>query len=312
VKKVKVYYGLKEFNKGKKIVATIGTFDGVHIGHKKLLQNLVTHTQKSGGESLLLTFSPHPRMVLFPDNNELKLLNSQKEKIELLDELGIDHLIIEPFTREFSRLTSTEFVRNILVNQIGVSSLVIGYDHHFGRNREGSFVSLKELSNLYKFELKEIGAEVLDDINISSTKIRTALKVGNIDTANEYLDYKYSIGGEVIEGNKIGRTIGFRTANIKIENPHKLIPSDGVYAVLVHINDSALKGMLNIGRRPTIENSENTTIEVHIFEFEQNIYGQHICIEFVKRIRNEKKFKNTEELANQLEIDQNKCLSVFG
>lgn len=308
---MKVYYGLDEFNKGEKIVATIGTFDGVHIGHKKLLKNLVAHGKSCQAESLLLTFFPHPRMVLFPEGNDLKLLNSQDEKIELLSNLGIDHLIIEPFTREFSRLTSTEFVRDVLINTIGIHRLVIGYDHHFGRNREGSFRSLSELSSLYNFELEEIGAKVLDDINISSTKIRKALTDGNIDIANEYLSYNFQISGTVIEGNKLGRTIGFPTANIKPIDKYKLIPGLGVYAVRVTVNKTILFGMLNVGNRPTVEKTENTTIEVHIFDFNDDIYEQQISIEFVKRIRDEKKFENTTELQGQLDFDKINCRAIF-
>jgi len=307
---VKVYFGLEEFKNRKNIVATIGTFDGVHIGHKKLLQNLVKHSKKCDGESLLLTFYPHPRMVLFPDNNDLKLLNSQEEKIELLDKVGIDHLIIHPFTREFSRLTSTEFVRDILVNSIGIQKLVIGYDHHFGRNREGSYHSLSELAELYNFELNEVSAEEIDDINISSTKIRSALQEGNIETANEYLSYNYQISGDIIKGDQLGRTIGFPTANIRVNEHFKLIPKNGVYAVNVQLKQGPLFGMLNIGTRPTVNNSNETTIEVHIFDFEENIYGQHMRIEFVKRIRDEKKFSNKEELAAQLELDKSKCLTI--
>ena len=301
---MKVYYGLDEFNKVGKIVATIGTFDGVHIGHKKLLKNLVAHGKICQAESLLLTFFPHPRMVLFPESNDLKLLNSQDEKIELLSNLGIDHLIIEPFTREFSRLTSTEFVRDVLINTIGVQRLVIGYDHHFGRNREGSFGSLSELSSLYNFELEEIGAKVLDDINISSTKIRKALTDGNIDIANEYLSYNFQISGTVIEGNKLGRTIGFPTANIKPIDKYKLIPGLGVYAVRVTVNKTILFGMLNLGNRPTVENTENTTIEVHIFDFNKDIYDQYVTVQLLTRFRDEYKFESVFDLKEQLNKDE--------
>ncbi|MGB0403903.1 MAG: bifunctional riboflavin kinase/FAD synthetase [Salibacteraceae bacterium] len=308
---MKVYFGLDEFQKGKKIVATIGTFDGVHIGHKKLLKDLISHSEKEKGESLLLTFYPHPRMVLFPENNDLKLLNTQEEKIELLDELGIDHLIIHPFTRDFSRLSSTEFIRDILVNTIGVHKLVIGYDHHFGRNREGSYSSLTELSQLYGFGLEEISAEEINDIDISSTKIREALNEGDIDTANTYLDNNYSITGKVVEGNQLGRTIGFPTANIQLDSKYKLVPLAGVYAVNVNYNDTEYKGMLNIGNRPTVNSTQEVSIEVHIFDFNESIYNEQLTLTFVKRIRDEKKFSNTEELANQLNIDQTNCINIL-
>lgn len=308
---MKVYFGLEEFEKGKKIVATIGTFDGVHIGHKKLLKNLIAHSEKEKGESLLLTFYPHPRMVLFPENNDLKLLNTQEEKIELLDELGIDHLIIHPFTKDFSRLSSTEFIRDILVNTIGVHKLVIGYDHHFGRNREGSYSSLTELSDLYGFGLEEISAEEINDIDISSTKIREALSQGDIETANIYLDNEYSITGKVIEGDQIGRTIGFPTANLILDTKYKLVPLAGVYAVKVLYSGAMLKGMLNIGNRPTVNSTQAVSIEVHIFDFNESIYNEQLTLTFVKRIRDEKKFSNTEELANQLNIDQTNCINIL-
>jgi riboflavin kinase/FMN adenylyltransferase len=308
---LKVYFGIEEFLKGKKIVATIGTFDGVHLGHKKILQNLIEKATQTEGESLLLTFFPHPRMVLFPENNDLKLLNTQNEKIELLDQLGLDHLIIHPFTREFSRLTSTEFVRDILVNQIGISELVIGYDHHFGRNREGSFTSLNELSDLYNFKLSEIEAQEIDSINISSTKTRNALLQGNISLANEYLGYNYRISGKVKQGQQLGRTLGYPTANIEPKESHKLIPNEGAYAVLVNTPQGEFKGMLNIGKRPTVSSGNATSIEVHIFDFNFDLYNQEISVEFVKRIRDEKKFESKEELKQQLAIDENKCLAVL-
>ena len=308
---MKVYFGLEEFEKGKKIVATIGTFDGVHIGHKKLLKNLIAHSEKEKGESLLLTFYPHPRMVLFPENNDLKLLNTQEEKIELLDELGIDHLIIYPFTKDFSRLSSTEFIRDILVNTIGVHKLVIGYDHHFGRNREGSYSSLTELSDLYGFGLEEISAEEINDIDISSTKIREALSQGDIETANIYLDNEYSITGKVIEGDQIGRTIGFPTANLILDTKYKLVPLAGVYAVKVLYSGAMLKGMLNIGNRPTVNSTQAVSIEVHIFDFNESIYGEQLTLKFIKRIRDEKKFSDKEQLANQLNIDQTNCINIL-
>ena len=263
---MKVYHSLADFNTLDCAVATTGTFDGVHLGHKKILGQLVQTARKVGGESVLLTFSPHPRLVLQPDV-ELKLLTSLEEKIGLLEQTGLDHLIIHPFTKEFSRTPSLEFVREILVNQIGVKQLVIGYDHHFGRNREGSFDHLKEFGPIYGFEVEEIPALDIDAVNISSTKIRAALTEGNVELAATYLGHPYIIGGEVIKGDQIGRTIGFPTANLDINFQHKLIPADGVYAGYVRLNGEHHKAMANIGRRPTV-GSTRRSLEIHLLDFE--------------------------------------------
>lgn len=284
-------------------MVTTGTFDGVHLGHQQIIKRLREIAEKEGGETVLLTFSPHPRMVLFPDSNEIKLLTTEHEKIELLEKYGIDHLIIHPFTKEFSRLSSLEFVRNILVNKIGTSKLVIGYNHHFGRNREGKFEHLKEYGPVYGFEIEEIPAQDVDNINVSSTKIRNAIKNGDIFTANLFLGHQYSLRGVVVEGDKIGREIGFPTANIMVKETYKLIPGDGVYAVDVYVNNVEYKGMLNIGIRPTLDKHENVT-EVNIFDFDQNIYGEEIVINFRKRIRDEVKFNDLSSLKNQLIKDK--------
>ena len=306
---MRVYTDIDQFKKVNNPIVTIGTFDGVHIGHQKIIQRIKEIAKKENGQTVLLTFFPHPRMVLQPDNDDLKLLTTQEEKIELLEKEGVDHLIIYPFTAAFSKLSSVEFIKNILVNKIGTKKLVIGYDHHFGRNREGSFKHLKEFGPVYGFEVEEIPAQDIDNINISATKIRKAILEGDIETANLYLGHLYSLRGEVVAGDKIGRTIGFPTANIKVKDPYKLIPANGVYAVDVLYNKKMFKGMLNIGIRPTVHNNQQT-IEVNIFNFDENIYGQEIIIFFKKRIRNEEKFDNLETLKKQLAKDKQTAIVI--
>ncbi len=301
---MKVYFSLEDFQKLDFAAVTTGTFDGVHVGHNKILEQLNQAASTINGESVLLTFSPHPRLVLQPDI-DLKLLNTQTEKIELLKKTGLDHLIIHPFTKEFSRTSSLDFVRNILVNNIGAKKLVIGYDHHFGRNREGSFEHLKEFGPTYGFEVEEISAKDVEDVTVSSTKIRRALDEGDLATANEYLGYEYPITGQVVQGESIGRTIGFPTANLVTEETYKLIPLDGVYAVEVlfpSAPEQKFQGMCNIGMRPTFS-GKFKTIEVHIFNFNRNIYGAQMRIVFKKRLRGETKFTDVDALKSQLNKD---------
>ncbi len=301
---MKVYFSLEDFTPLNNAVVTTGTFDGVHLGHKKILNQLNRVAQQSGGESVLLTFNPHPRLVLQPDA-DLRMINSQAEKIELLKKTGLNHLIIHPFTKEFSRTSSLDFVRNILVNSIGAKKLVIGYDHHFGRNREGSFEHLKEFGPVYGFEVEEIPAKDVENTTVSSTKIRRALLNGQLKTASEYLGYTFLLNGLVVEGEKIGQSIGFPTANILLKDPHKIIPADGVYAVEVSFPaqpNQHFKGMCNIGNRPTF-NGRFKTIEVHIFDFNKNIYGQQITLSFKQHLRSEIKFENAEALVQQLHKD---------
>lgn len=304
---MKVYQSLAEFNTLNCAVATTGTFDGVHLGHKKILSQLVQTAHKVGGESVLLTFSPHPRLVLQPDI-ELQLLTSLEEKIGLLEQTGLDHLIIHPFTKEFSRTPSLEFVREILVNQLGVKQLVIGYDHHFGRNREGSFHHLKEFGPIYGFEVEEIPALDIDAVNISSTKIRTALIEGNVELATTYLGHPYIIGGEVIKGDQIGRSIGFPTANLDINFQHKLIPADAVYAGYVRLNGEHHKAMANIGRRPTV-GSNRRSVEIHLLDFQGDLYGQHLHFAVGHRLRDVMNFKSLDALKTQLALDKEDALS---
>ncbi|MDA8820140.1 bifunctional riboflavin kinase/FAD synthetase [Schleiferiaceae bacterium] len=306
---MKVTYGLNNFKTISCAVATTGTFDGVHLGHRKILNQLVAKAKKVGGESVLLTFSPHPRIVLQPDV-ELELLSSENEKISLLEKTGIDHLIIHPFTREFSRTQSLDFVREFLVNKIGVKHLVIGYDHHFGRNREGSFDHLKEFGPIYGFEVEEIAAFDIDQVNVSSTKIRNALAEGNVELANMYLGAPYSISGRVIKGNQIGRTIGFPTANIECDFMQKLLPADGVYAGKLHVNGHTYNAMANLGSRPTI-GSKQRKLEVHCIGTDIHLYESEVRFELYKFLRGIEEFANLEALKKQLEVDKKEANLVL-
>ncbi len=306
-----IYTDLSEIDNIKNPVLTIGTYDGVHLGHQKILEFLKQKAKAIKGESVVFTFYPHPRMVLHPNDHHLELLQTIDERIDKLSKIGIDHLIVFPFSKEFSRLSALEFVRDVLVNQINIHTLVVGYDHQFGRNREGTKDVLKELAPVYNFNVVEIPAFLKDEVKISSTKIRKALKVGKVDVAKTYLGEYYSIQGVVVQGDKIGSTIDFPTANIFVKEDYKLIPANGVYAVKVFINDCEFSGMLNIGERPTISESGEKRIEVHIFDFNKDIYQQKIKVDFVKMIRKEKTFANLEELKQQLQIDENKCRTIL-
>jgi riboflavin kinase/FMN adenylyltransferase len=307
---LKVYTDIIDFKNVKNPVVTTGTFDGVHLGHQKIISRLREAAREEDGETVLLTFYPHPRMVLFPDDNDLRLINTQEEKIGLLEQYGIDHLIIIPFTKEFSRLTSVEFVRNILVNSIKTKRLVIGYNHHFGRNREGSFEHLKEYGPLYGFEVEEIPAKDIDSIEVSSTKIRNALQSGDVRTAASYLGHEFSLTGKVVDGKKIGREIGYPTANIFVNDKFKIVPEDGVYAVKVRHDNRLYGGMLNIGNNPTV-NGKHKTIEVNIFDFNRDIYEEDATIYFIERLREEVKFNGLEELKTQLATDKINSLKIL-
>jgi len=252
----------------------------------------------------MLTFHPHPRMVLFPDDHGLELLSTPEEKAELLEKAGVDHLIIYPFTEEFSRMTAVEYVRDLLVNQIGVNTVVVGYDHHFGRNREGDFEQLKEFAQVYNFEVEEIPALDIENVNVSSTKIRKALKEGDVKLAHQFLDHPYTISGTVAKGEGLGKKIGFPTANISVAESYKLIPANGVYAVKAEVEGEELNGMLNIGTRPTVSNSRSRSIEVNMFGLDREIYGSKVTLSLMDRIRDEVQFDNVDELKVQLHKDK--------
>ena len=307
---MKVYHSIEDFPSEINTIITTGTFDGVHKGHKQVIKRLNDIAKKQGCESVLLTFYPHPRHVLYPDDQQLKLLNTIDEKTEELKKSGLQHFVVHEFTKEFSRTKSVNFIRDLLVNKLKMKHMVVGYNHHFGRNREGSYDDLKELAELYNFELERISPQNEGDVTISSTKVRELLLVGDVEKAATYLGYSYPINGKVVKGNARGRTIGFPTANILVENKWKLIPADGVYAVKVKLGEKQFHGMLNIGERPTLSDNEHR-IEVHIFDFTADIYGADIKVEFVKRIREEKQFDNLELLKKQLQIDESNCKKFF-
>ena len=307
---MKVYHSIEDFPSEINTIITIGTFDGVHKGHKQVIKKLNNIAKKQGFESVVLTLYPHPRHVLYPDDQQLKLLNTINEKIEELKKSGLQHFVVHEFTKEFSRMKSVNFIRDLLVNKLKMKHMVVGYNHHFGRNREGSYNDLKELAELYNFELEKIPPQNEGDVTISSTKVRELLLAGDVEKAATYLGYSYPINGKVVKGNARGRTIGFPTANILVENKWKLIPADGVYAVKVKLGGKQFHGMLNMGKRPTLSDNEHR-IEVHIFDFSADIYGADIKVEFVKRIREEKQFDNLELLKKQLQIDENNCKKFF-
>lgn len=305
-----LYNNLNLFKSGKNPVVTTGTFDGVHLGHRAIIRRLKESANKIKGETVIITFDPHPRVVLFPQDQSIKLIITREEKIELLEKAGIDHLIIHPFTKEFASLSSDEFIEKILVKQIGTKRLVIGYDHHFGKNREGSFEKLKEKGIEFGFEVEEIPAQEIDHISVSSTKIRHAIETGDIETANSYLGYHFMINGKVKPGNKLGRTIGFPTANILIDDPFKIIPGRGVYAVRILYNNTYYNGILNIGFRPTI-GGKDLVIEVHILDFNEEIYDRYLRVEFISRIRDEQRFDDLDALKAQILRDRDTAVRIF-
>lgn len=309
---MKIYTDLKDFSAINPVV-TIGTFDGVHEGHRKVIRRLQKLAQNVNGETVIFTFYPHPRLVLDSENNGLRLINTLEEKKVLLEAAGIDHLVIYPFTKEFSMLSYTEFVEKILVNQMGMKYLVVGYDHRFGHKREGTYEDLKVFADQLNFKIERQEVLNMDAINVSSTKVRKAISEGDILTANKYLGYRFFIKGDVIDGKKLGHKIGFPTANIDPQESYKLVPKDGVYAVKVDVDDKRYLGMLNIGVRPTVNNQlDNRSIEVHILDFDENIYYKNITIHFYQRIRNEQLFAGIDELKEQLAKDREEVKKILG
>lgn len=308
---MQIHYGLDNFE-AKRPVVTIGTFDGVHLGHREVIAELKRIAHNTGGESVVFTFFPHPRMVVTPNEDTIRLLTTQEEKCILLEELSLDHLVIYPFTREFASLSYSEFVKNILVDQMHICKLVTGYDHKFGHDRQGDFHALKILGDFHGFEVEQLDPLLVENVAVSSTKIRQALETGDIQKASHYLGYHYLLKGKVVEGRRLGREIGFPTANILPDDQHKLIPTDGVYAVLVNVGGMQYKGMLNVGTRPTVNtNVDHRSIEVHILNFSADIYQSDISVSFVERIRNEVKFGSIDQLKEQLVLDKTRTLSIF-
>ena len=283
-------------------IVTLGTYDGVHIGHKTILTQLINKAKETGKDSMLITFDPHPRQAL--GLGEISLLSTLEEKINLLSETGLDYLLILPFTKEFSTQGATEFITNVLIDQLNISEIMLGYDHKFGHNREGDVHLLADVLTKTGRFVTEIPAQDVDEIIVSSTKIRTALIEGEIQTANRLLDYNYQVSGKVVLGNQLGRTIGFPTANIELTNTSKLIPSDGVYAVKLTVEGITHHGMMNIGIRPTVSNSQNRVIEVHLFDFNSDIYGKSVTITVCNHLRREQVFSGIEALTEQLKKDE--------
>tara|TARA_B100000029_G_scaffold11152_1_gene11952 strand:+ start:254 stop:1195 length:942 start_codon:yes stop_codon:yes gene_type:complete len=300
---------LKEYNSTKPSVITVGTFDGIHIGHKEIINELCLISKKKKLKSIILSFYPHPKIVL-KNSSDIMLINSMDEKVDILNKYNLDYFLIKEFTIEFSRLTALEFVRDILVNKLNVKHIIVGYDHHFGRNRDASIIQLKEFGELYNFEITEIKPKKVNNNSVSSTKIRNLLLDGNLELANKYLDSYFSLTGLVIKGMGRGKNLGFPTANIKINDEYKLIPRNGVYIVKSLIDSIIYFGMMNIGENPTFDD-KNKSIEIHFFELDYNIYDKKIKINILNRIRNEKKFKSPEFLMEQLKIDRDYSLKYI-
>ena len=308
---MKVFTTIPNYPSENKSIVTIGTFDGVHLGHRVVLRRMREIAKKTKGESVLLTFFPHPRHVLYKDNQDMKLITTLQEKQDLINQAGLDNLVIHEFTKKFSRIKPVNFVRDILVEQLNVHTLVIGYDHHFGRNREGSIQELTTLADLYDFNIEKIDPQYFEDVTVSSSKIRKLIEKGEMVKAKQYLGYEFMLNGKVIKGNSLGKTINFPTANIVVENKWKILPADGVYAVKIVLEAKEYKGMMNIGQKPTVDGN-GKSLEVNIFDFNQDIYGEGMEIRFVKRIRDERKFENLLGLKKQLLIDRNKARKILG
>jgi len=331
---MQIYHHINDFKKLANAVVTIGTFDGVHLGHQKIIQKLIEKAHQINGESVILTFFPHPRMILHPEDHQLKMINTMAEKAMLLEKLGIHHLIITPFTRDFSNQSPQEYIEQVLLQKIGMKAMVIGYDHRFGKDRSGNLAELQQFSKVYNYDIDEIPEQDIADVAVSSTRIRKALSKGDVDVANKLMSHPFSLTGKVIRGDQIGRTLGYPTANLFIEESYKIIPSDGIYAVEVEIKDSRnknqvidnpfqpnqseiknqkskiYKGMAYIGHRPTI-NGMSQNIEVNIFDFAEDIYHQSIQLNFLHFIRHDIKFEGLEKLTEQLSRDKESTLAFF-
>jgi len=307
---MEVHYGVRSFTKIKNPVITVGTFDGVHLGHQKILNKLEKIAEKIDGETVLLTFEPHPRKVLFK-NQPLKLINTLEEKIKLLDSYGLDHLVVYPFTQEFSNLSARSYIEELLIKKLKIHTLVIGYDHHFGNDRQGNIELLKKVKTNFNFELVEISAHEIDEIKVSSTKIRSAINTGKIGLVKDYSGKSFHFSGKIVKGEGIGKKLEHPTANIEIQDNDKIIPANGVYAIKCCVNNAQIDGVMNIGNRPTIDNNETTTIECHLFNWSKDIYGETMEIDVVEKIRNEVKFPSMDILKRQIELDCIKAQKVL-
>ena len=307
---MKIYHSIEDFPSDVNTIVTIGTFDGVHKGHQIIINRINEIAKKKAMESVVLTFDPHPRHVIYPDNQELRLIHTLEEKIEALSKTGAQNLVLHKFTKEFSRTESVNFIRDFLVTKLNMKYMVVGFDHHFGKNRQGTFDNLIELSDAYGFKIEKIKPQNIGEVTISSTKIRNAILEGDCKKANAYLSANFSITGKVVQGNKIGSSIGYPTANIEIENQWKILPKNGVYAVKILLKNQQYFGMLNLGNRPSISD-DSFAIEVHLFDFNATIYNEELKIEFIQRIRDEQQFSDLEKLKSQLKIDAINCKQIF-
>jgi riboflavin kinase/FMN adenylyltransferase len=312
---MKIYRNLGEFTSVANAVVTIGTFDGVHVGHRKILQRLKELAAEINGETVILTFFPHPRMILHPEDQSLRMLTTIDEKSKLLEEIGIDHLIITPFTRDFSNLSPEEYIREILAEKIGTRRIVIGYDHRFGKNRTGSIAELRELGPRYGFYVEQIPEQDIHEVAVSSSRIRTALAAGDIATANDFLGYPFHLHGRVIKGDQLGRQLGYPTANLMTDEPYKIVPADGIFAVTASLaacgDSGTLRGMAYIGNRPTVSGLQRN-IEVNLFDFGDEIYGKYLRVNFHRFIRGDRQLSGLEALKVQLGKDKETVLRYFG
>jgi len=300
--KVNVFNSVQSFKSTQKTIVTLGTFDGMHIGHQAILNKLKLQKKIYGYETLVLTFFPHPRMVLKTDH-QISLLNTIDERIKLIDHFGIDHLVVQEFTQDFANLSAEEFVKTVLVDQFNIGKIIIGYDHRFGKNRSADIHDLIEFGKKYHFDVEQISAEELNDVSVSSTKIRNALNVGNVALAKTYLGYPYMVSGKVVSGKQLGRTIGYPTANIQVAEDYKLIPAIGVYVVGVTVKGKDFYGMLSVGTNPTVGGTEKT-VEVYIFDFNDTIYDEEITVRFLTKIRDEENFGSIDLLIEALKNDE--------
>ncbi len=306
-----IHTNLEGFRGVRRPVLTTGTFDGVHLGHQVILDRLSSVARKENGESVLFTFHPHPRLVLYPHDNDLRLLNTQEEKQHLLEQAGLDHLVVVPFSRAFSRMHADEYVREVLVGQLGVHAVVIGYDHRFGRNREGDINLLRHHGKAHGFRVVEIPAQEIDRVTVSSTKVREALLAGDVAQANAWLGYPYALQGLVVKGDQLGRTIGWPTANIGAIDPHKLIPANGVYAITATTKQGLFQGMMSIGVRPTVTDHGPRTVEAHLFGLQGEIYGEPISVRLHYRLRDELKFESMEAMKYRIAVDKEEALRAL-
>ncbi|MBP8824738.1 MAG: bifunctional riboflavin kinase/FAD synthetase [Flavobacteriales bacterium] len=308
---MQVHTDLSAFRGAKRPVLTTGTFDGVHLGHQKILDRLRAVARQEDGETVLFTFHPHPRLVLYPNDNDLRLLNTQEEKQHLLEQAGLDHLVVVPFSRAFSRMHADEYVREVLVGQLGLHAVVIGYDHRFGRNREGDIRLLRQLGRAHGFRVEEIPAQEIDHVTVSSTKVREALLVGEVARANAWLGYPYRLQGLVVKGDQLGRTIGWPTANIGAIDPHKLIPANGVYAITATTKQGPFQGMMSIGVRPTVTDHGPRTVEAHLFGLQGELYGEPITVRLHHRLRDELRFESMEAMKQRIAVDKEEALRAL-